>query len=232
MISDSLLKYAVEHEKVSKELIDIYQMPKNAWSQTEAVNYYTKVKQAADEGSGFAMYMCAWFCRIGLGVPRSGLAAIEWGEKAGKNSFVPGYFEIGCCYEEGLDVEANILKAQAYFKDSASGGYGYAATYLATKYHDGTFGCKDIKQALHYAELGYKDGDSTAALLLGGWYEQGDGVPQSNEKAVSWYERASELGCFLASERLHRAYKWGELGLVADKTLAKKYLERFENQTP
>ena len=60
-------------------------------------------------------------------------------------------------------------------------------------------------------------------MLLGGWYENGDGVPQSDENAVYWYERASELGCFLASERLHRAYKYGELTLVADETLAKKF---------
>jgi hypothetical protein len=231
VIPDSLLKYAIEHEVVSKRLIEIYELPKTSWSPVEAHEYYMEFKHAADERSGFAMCVCAWFCRIGLGVTSSGLAAIEWGEKAAKESFAPGYFEIGCCYEEGLDVKKDLLKAQACFKDSAHAGYGYAATYLAQKYHDGSLGCMDIDQALSYAKLGYQHGDSTAPLLLGGWYENGDGVLQSDENAVYWYERASELNCFLASERLHRAYEFGEFGLVVDKIKAKKYLDLFESQT-
>jgi TPR repeat protein len=67
--------------------------------------------------------------------------------------------------------------------------------------------------------------------VLGGWYENGDGIEKNESAAVMWYERASKLGSFLASERLHSAYLYGELGLVVNKITAKKYLDLFESQT-
>lgn len=232
MIFDPLLKYAVEHENVSQRLIDICNLPKTTWSSEEAYGYYLEFQHAAESGSGFAMCMCARFCYTGWGVPISGQAAIEWGERAAKKSFAPGYFEIGYCYENGVDVEADLSKAQDLFEKSATAGYGYAATYLAAKYHDGSLTTRDIDKAWSYAQLGYKLRDSTAPLLLAGWYENGDGTPESFKDALLWYERASELGEFLASERLRKAYKHGELGLAVDEVKAQRYLDLFESQTP
>jgi TPR repeat protein len=231
MIIDPLLKYAIEHEGVSKRLADISMMPKTKWNSEEAHNYYIELVQAADAGSGLAMCQCARFCRLGIGVKASGLSALEWGKKAADRDYAPGFFEIALCYERGIGVEIDQAKAVKYHEKSASAGYSYAATHLAAKLHDGSLGSKNYEKSIFYAKLGYEHGDATAPLMLGGWYENGDGIYKNKEAAVVWYERASKLGSFLASERLHRAYMNGELGLVPNKVKAKKYLELFESQT-
>ncbi|MCU7809333.1 MAG: sel1 repeat family protein [Candidatus Thiodiazotropha sp. (ex Semelilucina semeliformis)] len=231
MITDPLLKYAVQHEDVSKRLFDISMMSKTKWNSVEAQNYHAEVEQAATAGSGLAMCLCARFCRLGIGVKISGAEAMEWGKKAANQGFAPGYFEIGSCYEHGVGVEVDHKKATEYYEESASAGYGFAATQLAAKLHDGGLGDKHIEKALMYAQLGYKYGDATAPLILGGWYENGDGIEKNESAAVMWYERGSELGSFLASERLHSAYLYGELGLLINKSKAKKYLDLFELQT-
>lgn len=232
MIFDPLLKYAIEHEIVEQRLIDICKLPKTTWSSDDAHRYYLEFEHAADGGSGLAMCMCAQFCRAGRGVAVSGLTAIKWGRKACEKSFAPGCFEVGYCYEHGIGVETDLLKARTCFQEAAYAGYGYAATYLAAKYHDGKLGVRDIDQAINYAKLGHKHGDPTAPLLLAGWYENGEAVPRDAEKSVYWYKQASELGSFLASERLSSAYNHGELGLVANKETAEKYSAIFESQLP
>lgn len=231
MMTDPLLKYAVQHEDVSRRLFDISMMSKKKWNSVEAQNYYHEVEQAAIAGSGLAMCLCARFCRLGIGVKISGASAIEWGKKAANRGFAPGYFEIGSCYEHGIGVKVDHKRATEYYEESASAGYGYAATHLAAKLHDGNLGDKCIEKALMYAQLAYKYEDATAPLILGGWYESGDGIEKNENVAVMWYERASELGSFLASERLHSAYLYGELGLLVNKSKAQEYLDLFEAQT-
>ncbi len=231
MTIDPLLKYAIENEDVSKRLVDVSMMPKSKWNLDEAHDYYIEFVQAANAGSCFAMCICARFCRLGIGVKASESSAIEWGKKAANEKFAPGYFEIGFCYEHGVGVEVDQEQAFKFYTESASAGYAYAATYLAAKLHDGNLGFRDIKKAIMYAELGYEYGDATAPLVLGGWYENGNGVDKNLDVALMWYKRASEMGSFLASERLHSAYMYGELGLMADKIKAKKYLDLFESQT-
>ena len=46
----------------------------------------------------------------------------------------------------------------------------------------------------------YKDGD--AYRCMGEIYDRGMGVPEDIEKAVSWYQKASEAGCAGAKEAL------------------------------
>ncbi|MCG7905008.1 MAG: sel1 repeat family protein [Candidatus Thiodiazotropha taylori] len=232
MVDDPLLKYAVEHEEVSQRLIEICEMPKTSLSSDEAHSCYMELKQAADNGSGLAMCLCALFCRIGLVDSISSAKAIEWGRKAASKLFAPGFFDIGYCYEHGIGAEIDFVEALNCYKESVSAGYGYAAAYLAAKYHDGGLGERDVEKAIYYAELGYEYGDSTAPLLLGGWFENGDGIRKSEGNAVTWYERASELGSFLATDRLQSAYEHGELGLVINKSKAKKYSDLFESQIP
>ncbi len=232
MSFDPLLTYAFKHESVEQRLVDIFEMEKVSWTSAEVERYFTELKTYADAGSGAAMCLCARLCRGGLKLRCTGPTSIEWGQMAVGLGFAPGYFEVGCCYEIGIDVPKSLETARNWFEKSARKGYGYAATHLASGCHDGTYGDVDAIKAVEYAELGFRLGDPNAALMLGGWYEDGNGVIRNLKEAVAWYKRSCDTGGFLACERLHRAYSWGELGLSVDKGLAAKYYKDFEEFSP
>jgi TPR repeat protein len=79
--------------------------------------------------------------------------------------------------------------------------------------------------------LAYEQGESLGALNLGHWFESGEGVTKNLPTSVLWYERASDLGNFFATHRLHMAYMAGDLGLPRDESSAKRYEDLLFQQT-
>lgn len=230
MLVDPALAYATQSGPVPPELVQICHLDKTRWDDATARRSYKTILLAAEAGSPFAMCMCCRFCQAGWGREQSNEEALEWAKKADKAGFAPGCFELGNCYEKGIGVPANIDQACDHYKLAVDRGFGFAACHLASLYHSGRLGKQNNSEAVRYATLAYELKDPASPLLMAGWYEDGDGVIRNEKEAVLWYSRAAELGNFIASNRLSRAYELGELGLPRDSELAKKYRLMFDNQ--
>lgn len=232
MLVDPVLSFASKYESIDPEWIEICQLNKATWDVSTANRSYEIFRKAAEAGSSFAMCMCYGFSLAGWGQPKSNETAYYWAKQAASKGFAPGYFILGSCYENGIGVSADLEQARHYYELAVEGGFGFAACHLAAMYHSGQFGRRDMIKAIENAALAYQFHEPMGPLLIAGWYETGDGVIRNEKAAVLWYERAAELGNFLASDRLSRAYAVGELGLAKDGNLAKKYEEMFHSQVP
>lgn len=229
---DPTLAYALEHDPPDPVLQEICQQDTTKWDQATASRNYELFREAAEAGSPFAMCICSRFCRAGWGQKASEERALTWVRESARKGFAPGLFELGSCYEQGVGVPIDLEEARRYYSLAVEGGFGFAGCHLAVMYHSGRFGPPDIIKALQYANLGYQLKDAMAPVLLGSWYENGEGVIRNQQEAVLWYRRAAELGNFFASDRLARAYARGELGLPKDAALAKKFESILDSQLP
>ncbi len=69
-----------------------------------------------------------------------------------------------------------------------------------------------------------EQGDAKAQLDLGLKYVKGDGVPQDNSLAASWFGKAAEQGDATAQSMLCIAYLRGNLGVPQDYVEAYKWM--------
>jgi len=193
--------------------------------------YMRVVRSAVETGSAFAMCLCAtWPDKM----RRERLTDEErysWAERAAQCNYPPGLFDWGMCFEKGTGVPVDMTKAHALYERSAAGGFGFAAHRLGMGYMEGHFGAVDASKAIHFMELACEQGEPLGALFLAQWFESGEGVTKNWPTSVRWYERASALGNFFATHRLHLAYMTGNLGLPRDAISAKRYEDILFQQT-
>src|SRR5205814_641786 len=86
-------------------------------------------------------------------------------------------------------------------------------------------GQNDISSLLSKAN----QGDSQAQLLIAKAYEKGDGVPQSDEKAIQWYTKAAQNGNPDAQNALGVMYSTGH-GVERDKEAAVRWYRMAAKQ--
>lgn len=72
-------------------------------------------------------------------------------------------------------------------------------------------------------------GDSAAQLKLGKAYEDGNGIPQSDNQAVKWYRAAAEQGNAIAQNDLGLMFRLGR-GVEQDKMEAVKWYRKAARQ--
>ena len=228
---DPTFVFARSQGAVEHELVNICTIDTRESSLQEAEDAFVKVKCAAESGSPFAMCICSRLCHTGWGTVASDANAFEWARRAADSGFAPGHYELGRCYEVGIGVDKSAEEACRLYAISSAAGFGFAALQLAVMYHSAKLGMPDDSLALKWAMRAYKLNEPMAPLELGRWFEQGEGVPQNESAALMWYERASNMGNFVASSRLSLAYALGGLGLGTDIELAKRYETLSLSQT-
>jgi TPR repeat protein len=72
-------------------------------------------------------------------------------------------------------------------------------------------------------------GDASPQLTLGRAYEQGNGVPQSDDSALNWYRKAADQGNPGAENRLGVMYRLGQ-GMSRDKEEAVRWYHKAAKQ--
>ncbi|AQU83669.1 MAG: sel1 repeat family protein [Halomonas sp.] len=103
--------------------------------------------------------------------------------------------------------------------------YGHMLFHRSQSPHDKARGARYVLEA---AQAGDIKSQYQAAKI----HEHGCAqYPRREDYAVTWYARAAQSGHFLAAERLARAYRFGELGLVADSVQA-AYWQRIVDRCP
>jgi TPR repeat protein len=176
-------------------------------------------KKAADKNHQDAQSYLAWMSMLGLGMRENKDEAISWFMLANQSppqteaslskdlddifSSLPSentplvnrspeseYFQGKELLDSRLSQQ-DIKDGITLIDKAANEKYGPAQLYLAKLYHEGKYVEKNIPLAVKlYSEAAY-NGEPEAQYCLGWMYFHGEGVPQSNEEAIVWFERAS-----------------------------------------
>jgi TPR repeat protein len=223
--------FELRHGSADPSLMSLAQVDLSSLSGDESREAYMRARSAAETGSAFAMCLCArWPDTHGRGKPTDN-ERYTWAERAAATKYPPGLFELGLCFEKGIGVPRDLAKARELYEESSTGGFGLASHRLGTAYVDGQFGEMDARKAVDFMKLAVEQGEPLAALQLGRWFESEGNVSRDLPASVRWYELASEMGDFFATQRLQLAYTLGELGLPRDGSMAKRYEARLFEQT-
>ncbi len=138
-------------------------------------------------------------------------------KKLAAEGSVPSQVFLGWMYQKGLGVEKDFEKSFFYYKHAAKLGSSEAQFYLAKLYaKQGDFEETKIWY-LKAAENKY----SPALFRLGWIYDIGRGVTSDKERALQYYERASNLGHIFAKKYLaillmkgHKGFLFRMLGIL------------------
>ncbi|MFA4182513.1 tetratricopeptide repeat protein [Xylanibacter rodentium] len=138
-----------------------------------------------------------------------------------RESALSGYasaqYQIGQCYEEGIDVERNLAKAfKLYWL--ASDNCRPAKERLDKDSYQGQL-VKWLKKAVNGKLLAGVD-LAEAMCMLGCCYQHGWGVDCDLASAVEWWQQAADMGDAYANDRLGYCYSHGQGGLPKDAVQA------------
>ena len=107
---------------------------------------------------------------------------------------------LGVCYREGIEGATQDDKlAVHWFMKSAEQGHAKAQYCLGECYEEGKGIVRDYSEAFHWYLKSAEQGNVDAQTWLGLIYLEGRlGLPQTNEVAASWFEKAAEQGYGIA----------------------------------
>ena len=162
-------------------------------------------RSAAKEGDVKAMINLVVFYDQGKGVKKDSEEAQRWLSAAAKSGHWFGSMEKGMSQLEGhygskVDREQGLLTLQA----AADSGHGEALNFLATAYAQGFGVKKNGKLAVEFAEAAFRQGDPSAASVLGFVYSKGLGEVKADEDLAEFWGREANrpgLGVSLMEEK-------------------------------
>jgi len=128
--------------------------------------------------------------------------AVIWYKRSAENGHPEGQYYYGSCFEEGLGIPINFIKATNWYKISGNSGYGLASYHLGKCYQRGYGVPVDISKAKYWIEKSAQQEFDKGQYLLGWFYES----ESNKEKAIYWYERAAKLNNLDAMNNLGRCY--------------------------
>ena len=145
-------------------------------------------------------------------------------EKAGAAGLAEAYYRLGRIYQAGRLVPENGATAEKYFAAAAEAEDARACFRLAEIHMNSQAGQQSLKRAFGYARRAADGGFAPAINLIGRFYRKGLHVPQNDEMACDWYERALRHGSPEGAYNLAAMYRRG-LGRPKDLALS-QHLDR------
>ena len=118
--------------------------------------------------------------------------AFKYYQQSVENPSGIGQFYLGCCYESGIGIGINKLKAFKLYKNSAKRGNNHAQHKLGNLYRKGVGIRKDLERAFHWYGKAANDGNQIAQYKLGKCYQYGREVEKDQVKAFEWLERSAK----------------------------------------
>ena len=156
--------------------------------------------------------------------------AIRYFEKAANFGYVKALFNLAMCYEKGIGVSPDSLKALSIYKEAAYKGDLASKLYYA--YHslsrslidEDNFEGNLSESARFMLELTFIKPDlAEPYYYLGTLYENGLTVVQDYKSALNYYTKAASLGHPPSINKLGDFYNSGSGGLILNEELALKY---------
>ena len=132
---------------------------------------------------------------------------------AAELGYVPAEFMLGYCYEYGLGVETNVVKAVEWYNKAAKKGYAKAQYFLGYSYYYGKAYGKGVERdpvkAVEWYTKAAEQGFTEAQYQLASCYESGVGTKEDQDKALELYTIAAESGYAEAQCALGVYYQFG-----------------------
>lgn len=183
----------------------------NTADKKEAFKYYTL---GAKLKSAVASYNLAVAYLKGDGTYDDVSLAYQYFWLSASLGYPKAYMQLSNCCLNGIGVRANKAAALSWLKKAALLDDPDACYILAVNYLD-DYTLTDTNRTLEQLEgmkWLYRSallGNSDAFCKLGFCYQNGDGVEQSDRKAFSWFDRASQLESSAACLELAKYYAKG-----------------------
>jgi TPR repeat protein len=219
-------KAADQGSSIAETQIGVYYDLGKGHNTAEGLKWY---RQAADHGDAVAQNNVAILYADGLGVKADWAEAASWFRKANENGANRDLSALIYLYDSGKALPQkslgdNHVEGLEFLRSLADHGNPVAQTVLADVYKSGKLGVTpDLTQAMNWLrKAAEKDPDAEAYL---GWaYSRGEGVPRSDDEAVSWYRKSAEHGSVLGQSNLAFMYENGR-GVRKDLTEAAKWVQ-------
>ena len=116
--------------------------------------------------------------------------ALVWFERAAKSGESKAYYFLGYIYLNGLSVSKDDSKALMWFIKAAKNNDTNAQLEAAKIYEEK----KEYYAAATLYLAASKNGNALAIEKMGDYYAKGNGIDQSKDLAIDFYERAKKLG--------------------------------------
>lgn len=191
---------------------------------------YQLFQKAANQGHPRAQVQMGKFCELGKGGQdnpyRDDLfgpeclidleEAANWYLKAAGQNDAEGCFHLGRCYEQGIGLPRDMIRARRCYSRAANDGCHEAKVALDMLYLR-SLGCQNSDKSVAQAMLEKLTETVPAAkTALGICYQHGHGIMPDIRQAVTLYREAAELGDAQAKYQLAKCYEQG-FGVELDR---------------
>ncbi|MGU3537194.1 hypothetical protein [Methylobacterium sp. A54F] len=156
----------------------------------------SKVRQAALDGDGAAIYELAAREADGRGMPRDLAVAAKLYERLASAGYAPAQYKLAGQYEKGSGVVRDLAQAKLWYGRAAEQGHARSMHNLAVLYAEnpGASGRPDYASASAWfrraAEFGVRDSQYNLAVL----YARGLGMTQDLVQSYAWFSAAAAQG--------------------------------------
>ncbi|MCJ2122815.1 tetratricopeptide repeat protein [Methylobacterium sp. J-077] len=188
-----------------------------------------KMKQAALDGDGAAIWDLATREADGRGMPRDLSVAAKLFEKLAASGYAPAQYKLAGHYEKGSGVVRDLDKAKLWYGRAAEQGHARSMHNLAVLYAENPAanGKPDFASAASWfrqgAEFGVRDSQYNLAVL----YARGLGLTQDLVQSYAWFSAAAAQGDDdAAKKRDDVANKLSPADLASAKSLAATFKPR------
>lgn len=159
--------------------------------------------------------------------PKQPLKAFDWFMIAAKQDHSEACYYVGLYYQNGKGVKQDIKQAVYWYEKAAikkdkDALYHLAMILIRQPEKDFELIAKLLEQA---AVLEHPNAQYNLAVM----YQKGDGVKQSDQKALYWYEKAAKQNLAIAQYNLGMIYFEGKL-IEKDEIKAKELWQKAADQ--
>ncbi|MFK5599857.1 hypothetical protein ACFZ8E_23095 [Methylobacterium sp. HMF5984] len=199
----------------------------------------SKLRQAAQEGDGTAVWELAGRAADGRGLPRDLSLAAKLYEKLAGAGYAPAQYKYAGHYEKGAGLVRDLDKAKMWYGRAAEQGHARSMHNLAVIYAENpsATGKPDYASAASWfrqgAEYGVRDSQYNLAVL----YARGLGLTQDLAQSYAWFAAAAAQGDEDAGKKRDDvATKLSPADLAAARSIAANFkphrLDRAVNEPP
>jgi localization factor PodJL len=160
----------------------------------KSLNGFAKdIQNAAFSGNPEAQHDLAALYTAGQeGVAQDFEKAFFWFKESGKENVANSRYNLGVLYQQGLGTLKNVANAMDMYRSAALLGHPEAQYNLGIAYAEGIGVPYSIESAVHYFEQSAVTGVPESAYNLGLIFENGLTGKKDHNKALFWYNLASD----------------------------------------
>jgi uncharacterized protein len=139
---------------------------------------------AAEQGYPTASFHSGLALLNGTGTNRNPEAAVKWFRKAAEQQHIGAELYLGLCFWKGMGVATDLDSAQKWWRDAAIHGIAVRMAELGDDPSDVEKWWQEVAE----------QANARLQCCLAEFYHSGQGVAQSDARALTWYRKASAAG--------------------------------------